>query len=190
MCLCSIIIYTVEAEGIEPYAYTIEENCCYTIGSSTGLLQTGSGSIQEPAEFENKQCRLGRGIQTGSSIDECINTYGIDTTNAIWQLYENNVFEYYYYSTTIRPDWTENSALLIGWYKQGDTWQRMYPVDLFNYWQNGTPPECDSILMYILYTNDSDDTISSMNIMYGNYDYFQEFYTSWKQVQTYFNETE
>lgn len=185
-----LMIYSIEDEGIEPYTYTIEENCCYTIGSSTGLLQTGSGSIQEPSEFENKLCQLGRGIQAGSSIDECINAYGIDTTNAIWQLYENNTFSYYYYSTTIRPDSTANSALVIGWCKKGDTWQRMYPVDLFNYWQNGTPPECDNILMYILYTNDSVDTISSMNIMYGDHNYFQEFYTSWKQVQNYFNEAE
>ncbi|MCM1495933.1 MAG: hypothetical protein NC089_09085 [Bacteroides sp.] len=185
-----LMLYSVEAEGVEPYAYAMEENYCYTISSSTGLLQTGSGSLQEPAEFQNKQCQLGRGIQTGSSTDECINAYGVDTTNAIWQLYENDTFEYYYYSTTVKPDYIPKSALLIGWYQNGDTWQRMYPVDLFNYWQNGTPPECDRLLMYILYVDNSNDSISSMNILYGNSNYFQEFYTSWTQLQNPMNETE
>lgn len=185
-----LIIYSVEPEGTEPVSYAIQANCSYTIGTSTGLLQTRSGSVLEPAEFTDKHCQLGRNIPSGSSIDDCIAAYGIDTTNAIWQLYENSAFEYYYYSTTIRPDRESDSALIFGWYQTGDTWQRMYPVDLFNYWQKGMPPECDNILMYILYTDDSGESISSMNIMYGSYDYFDQFYTSWTQVQDMFNEME
>ncbi len=184
-----LILYSIEDEGIEPFAYTIEGNCSYTIGlgSSKGIIQTEGVLMTTNSLFDTKEFRLGRGIQLGSSIDECIDAYAVDTTNAIWQLYGNNGFEYYYYSTTVRPDWTENPALLIGWYKKDDTWQRMYPVDLFNYWQNGTPPECDSMLMYIFRAKNSYDTIASVTIISGNSTYFQEY---WNQEQDYHNEME
>lgn len=185
-----LIIYSVEPDGAEPVTYAIEGNYSYTLGTSTGLLQTGGGSVLERAEFTDKYCQLGRGIQSGSSIDDCISAYGIDTTNAIWQLYENNAFQYYYYSTTIMPDIESDPALILGWYQSGDTWQRMYPVDLFNYWKKGIPPECDNILMYILSTDDSGESVSSINILYGNYNYFESLYPSLTQVQDVSNEGE
>lgn len=192
-----LMLYTIEAEGVEPYAYTLEENYCYIINSSSGVIQTGgftepfltSDAMWEPDELKNKQCQLGRGIQAGSSIDECIAAYGIDTTNAIWRLSEDNTFSYYYYSTTVRPDSITNPALIIGWYKNGDTWQRMYHMDLSNYWQKSTLPECDALLMYILDMDDSGETISSISILYGNNNSFQDF-TSETQVQGSFNEAE
>lgn len=172
---------------IEPATLTMEENKSYMLVGNGEILQLGDGSYQSMTDSEETRYTLGRGVGIGAPIDDFITTYGVDTTNSIWQIYTNNTYNYYYYSTTVRPDTPADAGLIIGWYKTGDTWTRMYPQDLFNYWQDGTLPECDRILMYTLYT-DENFNIESISIMYGNTDYFQQFYSSWSIISNYFND--
>lgn len=172
-----IICSVQEGDAEPPLQYHIEENYTYTIQDSNGFLQTGNGISQIPAGFEEKQCHLGRNIGIGNSFDQLITTYGIDTTNAMWQIQDNGNYEYYYYSTEIKPDWAGGTVLVTAWCRTGDTWQRMYPSDLFTFWQNGTLPECDTVLMYMVHMDSTVDNIEAIDILYGNANYFETILT-------------
>lgn len=184
-----LTILTVETDpAVAPVTLTFSENYSYMVGDSGELLQVGDMTYDTPAEFQGKQCQLGRGTTIGNSIDEFIAAYGVDTTNAIWQTDTNNKYEYFYYSTSTKPSVPEDASLIIGWYQSGDTWVSMTPEALFNYWNTGSIPDCDRILMYTIYSH-ADFSIKGFTTMYGTPEYFTKFYNNWETVKNLSDDT-
>ncbi len=185
-----LTILSVEGDSsISPAILNLSENWGYFISSSGELLQAGNMTYETPAGFEGKQCQTGRNLQIGNSIDSFVTAYGIDSTNAIWQVYKTDSYEYYYYSTTTKPELSESTNLIFAWYKTGDTWNRILPEQIFDYWQKGTIPECDYLLMYQISAN-SDYNADLIQITYGTSDYFNKFYSSWSTLDALLNNSD
>ncbi len=179
-----LTLHTVEEDlSVTPATVTFLPDHGYMITETGEALQIGSGTFNTPDGFQGKQAALGRNITRDCFIDELVAVYGIDSTNAIWQMSVNDTYEYYYYSTTTKPDLTlyDYSSLIFGWYRNGDTWNRLLPQDIFDFWQNGTVPECEEMILYLA-VSDNDYSLRSVSITYGTADYFQEFIVNWQTL--------
>lgn len=186
-----LTLHTVEEDpSATPVTLNFILNQGYTITETGDVLQSGDGSFSAPAEFQNKQAALGRDCTIGSSMDDFAAAYGVDSTNAVWQLAVNDTYEYYYYSTTAKPDPIpyDYTALVLGWYRNGDTWNRMLPQELFQFWQNGSVPECEEMILYVA-VSDDDYKVKSVSITYGTADYFRQFITNWQTLSEIMNDT-
>lgn len=158
----------------------MEESFHYIFAADAELVTFGNDSLDVPPGFEGKQIVTGRGITIGSTFDELIATYGIGRNNAIWQLPRNpgyvfttSGYDYYYYSTTTRPDSPKDTLLMFGWYRSGGDWQRMTPTELNDYWGNRIAPPCDDMLLYNI-SFDVDYNVSFGYIAYGSPEWCKE----------------
>lgn len=175
-----LTIYTIEEDTtITPTALNVTLNHRYSIDYPGIMNLIGGTNIESPAEFTSKHAATGRGVTTGQPIEEFITAYGIDTTNAMWITLGHGQLEYFYYSTTAMPELGEgdDASLTFGWYRTGDTWHRMMPEELYNFWKNMTLPECDELILYDAITN-ADYTIYSIGVGYGDPAFWQEYITT------------
>ncbi len=182
---------TLETDpAITPTATPMELDSAYLFingGQLLPLTSDGVDALLNGSE-DTQQYQLGRVITCGASIDSFIETYSVDTTNAIWETYSNDQYDYFYYSMTARPDTSDDAALIISWYQNGDTWTRMTPEEIYAFWKNGTLPACENMLTYTVYM-DADSNIESILVSYGTTTYFESFYSSMQSITNAFSTT-
>lgn len=175
---------TLETDSsVTPTASTIGIDCAYLFVGDGQLIPLTTDNIDTllNSNEDGQRYQLGRCVTCGSSIDDFIEAYSVDTTNAIWETYSNNQYDYFYYSTTVRPETPGDAALLISWYQNGDTWTRMTPEEIYAYWKNGTLPTCENMLTYTVYM-DTNSNIESIHVSYGTTVYFESFYNSLQTI--------
>ena len=150
----------------------IEEDYSYQV-LNTELCRINSYDNEYSEDLDNAKgygaFKTGRGTGIGSAVEDYLEKYGTDTTNALWIMLNGSYSTTYYYSAISKPNFAdEHSLLTIGWSIDGTSFHRLTPEELndiiFNYDTTG------SNIRYLIYYADidADYTIRSLSMVYGN----------------------
>ena len=150
----------------------IEENYSYQVLGAE-LCRINSYDNVYSEDLDNTRgygaFETGRGTGIGSAVEDYLEKYGTDTSNALWIMLNGSYSTTYYYSAISKPNFSdEHSLLTIGWSIDGTSFHRLTPEELnniiFNYDTTG------SNIRYLIYYADidADYTIRSLSMVYGN----------------------